>query len=70
MRKKKKEKTKRKSHLIKVLITLAVLLVIVAILDILLIVVWDVHFYKSGDKSKGRATYEPYVTVDLIILGM
>lgn len=70
MRRKKKERKKRKSHLKKVFITLGILALVVAILDILLIIVFDVHFYKDGKKENGRSSYEAYVTVDLIIMGM
>lgn len=67
IKKKKNEAQLFRKRCIKILITLAVLLVIIAIVNLLCIYLWDVHFY---DKDGKRTTYEPYLTLDLIVLGI
>ena len=55
-------------YLRKILIAVAITSLILLILDLLCIYVWDIHF--KNPETGEKLSYQPYLTVDLIIIGI
>ena len=56
------------AYLRKIFIAIAITALILLILDLLCVYVWDIHFQNPDTLEK--QTYQPYLTVDLIIIGI